>query len=116
MANGVVYTVDLKGFLNAYSAKTGRLLLARPMAADIRGANPVASWGGVSIARNTVYAAVGMTGLPTGFVVGYRPSLKVPVVGAPSVAAPSAGTRIVAGPQAQSYGYLTPAVVVTRQR
>ena len=25
-----------------------------------------------------------------------------------------AGTRIVSGPQAQSYGYLTPAVVVTR--
>jgi plastocyanin len=40
----------------------------------------------------------------------------VPSLPAPNAApnAPAAGTRIVAGPQAQFYGYLTPAVVVTR--
>jgi hypothetical protein len=60
VGNNIVYTVDLKGFLDAYDGRLGTPLLHRPIAAGSgTGNNPVASWGGVSIARNTVYAAVG---------------------------------------------------------
>jgi polyvinyl alcohol dehydrogenase (cytochrome) len=73
-ANGVVYTADLKGFLDAYDARSGLPLLHRPIALGAgTGPNPVLSWGGVSVARGTVYAAVGITGLATGFVVAFRP-------------------------------------------
>ena len=71
VAKGVVYTVDLKGNLDAYDSVTGAPILSRPMGPDVNNIAP--SWGGVSIARNTVYAAVGITGLPTGYVVAYRP-------------------------------------------
>lgn len=72
-ANGVVYTVDLKGFLDAYEARTGAPLLHFPMAFGAQSSDPMLSWGGVSIARNTVYAAVGITGLDNGYVVAFRP-------------------------------------------
>jgi polyvinyl alcohol dehydrogenase (cytochrome) len=68
-ANGVVYTVDLKGFLNAYDAATGLQVLGAPMWAAGDGLK--ASWGGVAIARNTVYAAVGTLGT-NGALVAYR--------------------------------------------
>jgi polyvinyl alcohol dehydrogenase (cytochrome) len=71
VANGVVYIVDLKGFFDAYDAATGAPLLHRPMMVDSRDLSP--SWAGVSIARHTVYAAVGITGLPNGYVIAYRP-------------------------------------------
>jgi polyvinyl alcohol dehydrogenase (cytochrome) len=73
-ANGVVYTTTLTGFLNAYEADTGVPLLSSPMMLA-GGGDPKLSWGGVSIARHTVYAAVGMTGLPNGYVIAYRPGL-----------------------------------------
>jgi polyvinyl alcohol dehydrogenase (cytochrome) len=72
VAGGVVYTVDLKGFLDAYDSTTGTPLLHRPMEVD--GHDLTSSWGGVSIARNTVYAAVGITGLSNGYVIAYRPA------------------------------------------
>ena len=72
VAKGVVYTVDLKGNLDAFDSVTGAPILSRPMGPDVNNIAP--SWGGVSIARNTVYAAVGITGLPTGYVVAYRPA------------------------------------------
>jgi polyvinyl alcohol dehydrogenase (cytochrome) len=115
-ANGVVYSVGLTGFLDAFDAATGVPLLHHWMGADVAPGDLAASWGGVSIARNTVYAAIGMTGLPNGTVVAYRPGL--PVAGgatpeAPSApAAPPAGMSVISGPQAQSYGYLTPQIVV----
>ena len=71
VAKGVVYSVDLRGCLDAFDAATGAPILVHPMELDTGGLT--ASWGGVSIARNTVYAAVGITGLPTGYVVAYRP-------------------------------------------
>jgi polyvinyl alcohol dehydrogenase (cytochrome) len=82
-ANGVLYTVDLKGFLDAYDAGTGAPLLHRPMSlGSSAGAAPTLSWGGVSVARNTVYASVGVgltsaqsgvPAMPDGFVIAYRP-------------------------------------------
>ncbi len=72
-ANGVVYTVDLKGFLDAYDAATGLPVLHRPMGLGA-GGNPVLpSFGGVALARNTVYASIGTGGGTDGGVVAFRP-------------------------------------------
>jgi hypothetical protein len=84
-ANGVVYTVDYKGFLDAYEAATGAPLLHLPMIAatharyDSTLTDPILSWAGVSVARNTVYASIGVDAegyglpqLPNGYVVAYR--------------------------------------------
>jgi polyvinyl alcohol dehydrogenase (cytochrome) len=119
-ANGIVYTVDFRGFLDAYDAATGVSLLHRSLLVGGPTA-PTLSWGGVSIARGTVYAAVGMTGLPDGQVVALRPlaggggagPMPVPSGGpGPGDVAP----HIVAGPQAQFAGYLTPAMVVSKSQ
>jgi plastocyanin len=115
VANGVVYTVGLTGFLDAYDAATGIPLLHHWMGADVASGDLAASWGGVSIARNTVYAAIGMTGLPNGTVVAYRPGLPVGAAAARSdSAAGGPGLTVVSGPQAQLYGYLTPQVIVQK--
>jgi polyvinyl alcohol dehydrogenase (cytochrome) len=121
-ANGVVYTVDFRGFLDAYDAATGvsllhrSLLIGGPLA-------PTLSWGGVSIARGTIYAAVGMSGLPDGQVVALRPLAGGGAVPAPAPSggpAPTGGPEdqavphIVAGPQAQFAGYLTPTMVASK--
>ncbi len=85
MANKVLYTVDLKGFLDAYDAATGLPIQHLPMAlgSDTR-ENPTLSWGGVSVARNMVFASVGVglssAGLPStpnGFVIAYAPVGKI---------------------------------------
>jgi polyvinyl alcohol dehydrogenase (cytochrome) len=70
VANGVVYSVDFAGYLNALDAKSGRVLLKSPLKVgdSFRG---TPSWGGVSIARNTVYAAVGTGGSAQGAVIAY---------------------------------------------
>src|SRR5205823_7080733 len=62
LANGVVYSVDFSGFLDAFDARNGALLLKRPLAYGSAGPEAL-SWAGVSVARNTVYAAVGVLGL-----------------------------------------------------
>lgn len=59
-ANGVVYTTDGQGFLNAYDAANGVLLLHRSMSADAapdRAGGTVSS--GIAIANNMIYAASG---------------------------------------------------------
>jgi plastocyanin len=73
----------------------------------------------VSIARGTIYAAVGMTGLPDGQIVALRPlagggGLPVPEPGGLPGPVGGLGSQVVAGPQAQFYGYLTPAMVVSK--
>jgi plastocyanin len=113
-ANGVVYTVGLTGFLDAYDGATGALLLHHPMGADVATGDLAASWGGVSIARNTVYAAIGMTGLPNGSIVAYKPALGGSGAGHATAVGNAPGSTVVSGPQAQSYGYLTPQLVVTQ--
>jgi polyvinyl alcohol dehydrogenase (cytochrome) len=71
VANGAVYTVDLAGFLDVFDARTGALVSKRPL--PLGGPQGVtASWAGVAIARHMVYAAVGIRGLPEGYVVAYR--------------------------------------------
>lgn len=65
-ANGVVYTMDTAAALNAFDAATGLILLRRPMSADTGTVVADAGSAGVSIARNTLYAASGQ------FVIAYR--------------------------------------------
>jgi plastocyanin len=120
VANGIVYSVDFSGFLDAFDARSGTLLAKRPLA--IGGNNPQAlSWAGVSVARNTVYAAVGVLGLADGFVVAYRRGGAADVAsdvqdtslggngGGGGGGGPS-GPSVVAGPGAASTGYATPAM------
>lgn len=123
LANDVVYTVDLRGFLDAYDAGTGAPLAHLPMKLNSdTGTDPLLSWGGVAVARNTVYAGVGMTGLPNGYVIAYQPTQSLPVPELPDpgeLPEPPGGgggtaTQIVSGAQAQFYGYLTPVMVVQK--
>lgn len=65
-ANGVVYTMDAAGGLNAFDAVSGVVLMRRPLSIDVNAPATDAGSQGVSIARNTVYAATGE------FVVAYR--------------------------------------------
>jgi polyvinyl alcohol dehydrogenase (cytochrome) len=115
VANGLVYTVDLKGFLDVYDARTGVPLLQYPLALGGTGGSPTLSWGGVSVARNTVYAAVGVSSLPEGWIVAFR--LDGDGGGGGVLPEPGglpdlpAGPIIVAGPGAASTTYATPVMV-----
>jgi plastocyanin len=118
VANGIAYTVDLKGFLDGYDVRLGTPVLHRPIAlASETGTSAVASWGGVSIARNTVYAAVGISGLPDGFIVAFRPGGgevgTPPTTQPPGVPTLPDGTNVVvAGPGAVATTYATPQVTM----
>lgn len=70
VANGVVYTVDTTGRLDAFDAETGAPVNARPMSADAGDACTSLS-GGVAIARGQVYAVcdIGVSG--GGWVISY---------------------------------------------
>jgi polyvinyl alcohol dehydrogenase (cytochrome) len=120
VANGIAYTVDLKGFLDAYDTRLGTPVLHRPIAAASgTGTNVVASWGGVSIARNTVYAAVGISGLPDGFIVAFKPgggqAGGLPTPSVPEVPnAPASGNTVIAGPGAVATTYAPPTVTIQR--
>jgi outer membrane protein assembly factor BamB/plastocyanin len=128
-ANGVVYTVDFNGFLDAFDARTGVLLTRKPMSFG-GGGQVTLSWAGVSVARNMVYAAVGVLGLAEGYVTAYRHGAMTDVVtdateagsggggggggddggggGEPST---PVGPSIVSGPGAASAGYATPTMI-----
>ena len=110
-ANGVVYVMDNLGSLNAVDAGTGLPLLKRPLTLDTgRIATDAGGSAGVSVARNTVYAAAGE------FVVAYEvgggggggPGLP----GLPSLPGIGGGIPVVAGPGAAAATYLTPVTLV----
>jgi polyvinyl alcohol dehydrogenase (cytochrome) len=123
VANHVVYTVDLTGFLDAYSAETGLLLTKRPLILGGTSSPLSLAWGGVSVARNTVYASVGISSLEQGYIVALRrggtndlagdaQKTATDVLGGGGGGEPTpAGTAIVAGPGAASTTYATPAMV-----
>ncbi|MBV8985774.1 MAG: PQQ-binding-like beta-propeller repeat protein [Acidimicrobiia bacterium] len=115
VANGVMYTVDLKGFLDGYDTSTGVPLLHRPIALGANtGTNSTNSWGGVSVARHTVYAATGITSQANGFIVAFRPDATEHGGGGGGGGVPGlpGGPTIVAGPGAYVSTYLTPAMAV----
>lgn len=114
-ANGVIYTVDLKGFLDAYDAATGLPLLHRPMWLGGANADPLTlSLGGVSVARNTVYASIGTGGGSSGSVIAFRPGGGgVPgLPGLPTIPGVGAGGAVVAVPGSASSTYATPVMAV----
>jgi outer membrane protein assembly factor BamB/plastocyanin len=125
VANGVVYTVDLTGFLNAYDARNGALLAKRPLA--VGGAGPrTLSWGGVSVARNTIYASVGIGSLDEGQIIAFRPgdagdtagdleqTLGGGGGGGGGGGSAPVGSAIVAGPGAVYTTYATPVMTVSK--
>jgi polyvinyl alcohol dehydrogenase (cytochrome) len=75
VADGVVYTVDTLGFLDALDATTGVILQRRPLILDTGVLNLALSSTGVAIARHRVLVATnsdlqnGATG--TGYVIAY---------------------------------------------
>jgi polyvinyl alcohol dehydrogenase (cytochrome) len=124
VANGVVYTVDLTGFLDAYDARSGAVLAKRPLMLG-GSANPASlSWGGVSVARHMVFAAVGIRGLSEGHVIAFRRGGTSDVGddvgetvgglgggddgGGGGGGSPGGDPPIVAGPGAASTSYATP--------
>ncbi len=64
VANGVVYTSDMSGFLTARDANSGIPLLKIPLGAP--------AWGGVSVAGGAIFADTGSQG-SAGYIVSYRP-------------------------------------------
>jgi polyvinyl alcohol dehydrogenase (cytochrome) len=78
-ANGVVYTVDFKGNLVGMDSATGAQILNYPMLPNTAPDLPM-TWGGVSVARNTIYATLGvgitsagLPSVPSGYVIAFRP-------------------------------------------
>ena len=133
-ANNLVYTVDFNGFLDVFDARNGALIARKPLALGGGSAQSI-SWGGVSIARNTIYAAVGVLGLADGFVVAFKPGTPAEnaadLMDTPGGLAGNGnggggggggggqpdtpvGPSVLAGPGAASVGYATP-VMVTRK-
>lgn len=64
VANGVVYSNDMGGFLTAREANTGLIIARLPLGAP--------SWAGVAVAGGYVFTATG-TSTDAGYVVAYRP-------------------------------------------
>ncbi|MGH2955000.1 MAG: PQQ-binding-like beta-propeller repeat protein [Solirubrobacterales bacterium] len=72
VANGVLYSVDWNGYLNAVDAASGVVLLKAPLrVGEDGGFRGTPSWAGVSVARHTVYAAVGTGGSDDGAVIAF---------------------------------------------
>lgn len=110
-ANGVVYTMDLKGFLQAYDAATGAILFNRPIVDSYEAAGGLG--GGVAIARNTVYVP------GNGVLVAMRPGgLPVPTPEPPGGGGPGlpegSGTVITSTPGDAVKGYTTPVMVASK--
>lgn len=75
VANGVAYTTDEKGNLDAYDTSTGNRLLSQAFSSggNTGSSSNLQNVGGVSIARNTVYSSIGTDGGGDGFIIAMRP-------------------------------------------
>ena len=113
-ANGVVYTADFKGVLDAFDAKTGLPIVARPFWLGSQAKPPAVSWGGISVARNAVYASVGTSATGgDGYVVAFRPGGGGPgVPGLPNLPKLGGGLVVLAGPGTVESTYYTPLMIV----
>jgi outer membrane protein assembly factor BamB len=72
VADGVVYTVDGNGFLDAWSAADGSVVAKRPISADVSAPAAGLTSTGVAIADHTVFAAMSDASAPAGYLVAYR--------------------------------------------
>ena len=123
LANGVAYTTTAAGYLDGYDAATGAQLLHHSLSQSTQtGSDSVMAFSGTSVARNTVYAAVGMEGNPNGFIIAFRPGGRgspppdrlPPPEGGGNDGDASSAQPVIAPPGAQSTGFLT-RIVITRQ-
>src|SRR3954471_1064505 len=70
VANGVVYSTSMSGYLTAREASTGVVLAKLPLGSP--------SWAGVAIAGGSVFTATGSQG-GSGYLVSYRPRTELNV-------------------------------------
>jgi outer membrane protein assembly factor BamB len=68
VADGVVYTIDNGGFLDAVDASNGLPILHRSVAADVGADAITLTSAGVAVARHTIYVAAGS------HLVAYQPA------------------------------------------
>ncbi|HEX8105602.1 MAG TPA: PQQ-binding-like beta-propeller repeat protein [Solirubrobacteraceae bacterium] len=121
-ANGVVYSVDRAGMLDALDSGTGAFLLRRRLDDGTRTEGDVGSYAGTAIARNTVYAAVGTQGNADGYLIAYRlggkgsppPDQAPPLPGTDEPEAKDSDPAVVAGPGATSAGFATPVMSIQK--
>jgi outer membrane protein assembly factor BamB len=76
-ADGVVYTTDGNGFLDAIDARSGATIARRPMSEDTGTPTQGVTSAGVAIAEHTVFAAASEVPTATGggtagLLVAYR--------------------------------------------
>jgi len=71
-ADGVVWTIDGDGFLDAWSSADGSVLVKRPLSADVSAPAAGLNSSGVAIADHTVFAATADPSSSTGYLVAYR--------------------------------------------
>jgi outer membrane protein assembly factor BamB len=77
-ANGIAYTFDTAGFLDAFDSTTGALVLRRPMTADAGAPTASLTSGGIAIAYHTLFVAASEGGpmvpppASNGFLIAYR--------------------------------------------
>jgi plastocyanin len=117
VANGVVYSNNDLGALQAFRAADGVPLLTHAFVQDT--STPMQDIGnssGISVARNTVFASSQDNSTSTLFALrlgatsgGGSPLPQPPGGGG----LPAAGGLVISGPGASTYGYLTPVVLAT---
>lgn len=117
VANGVVYSLDFRGLLWAIDAATGVPATVVPLIRSPGVQPPAVTWGGVSIARNTVYATVGTAVAGgAGYILAFRPGSGggglPPLPSLPPVPGLGNGGVVVAAPGAVLTTYVTPVAVV----
>ena len=122
-ANGIAYTTTNDGHVAALDPATGDKLANLSLSQGTQtGSDPVSTYGGVALARHTVYAAVGIQGNPAGFIIAYRlggkgspppdTAPRYPDASANSANPSDAAATIIAPPGAQTAGFATPAVTI----
>jgi polyvinyl alcohol dehydrogenase (cytochrome) len=78
VADGVAWTIDNNGALDAFDAATGKELARRELGIDANAIVQTGGSGGVTLAESTLFAAAGSNEsgeVPvTGYVIAYRPA------------------------------------------
>jgi outer membrane protein assembly factor BamB/plastocyanin len=117
VANGVLFTNNDLGALEAFNTADGTPLLAHPFAQDTN--TPMSDSGnssGISVARDTVFVSSKDNSTSTlfAFKLGAGGGGGGGGPGLPALpGAPGAGGQVISGPGAANYGYLTPVATTT---
>jgi polyvinyl alcohol dehydrogenase (cytochrome) len=78
VADGVAWTIDESGMLDAFDASSGKQLARRSMTVDAKAVVETGGSGGIAVAENTLFAATGSNGTgeapAVGYLIAYRPA------------------------------------------